>query len=697
MIHCKKSFIKRISVFLCFALLFSSFVIVGTAAAESVRAGGKVSGYIVPELASTNAAIKSGFKVEAAGTSFSAVTDNNGYFQITEVPYGQYTFKISKVNYLTRQITGVNLNGDAQIGTQVSPVAIWAGDIAQGGSGDNAINMSDVVALIEYFNTAAGDGKYVADYDLDKDNAINMTDILIVIQRFNKSQADYPAVNVVITTPNPTTPPPTTPPPTTPPSTTGDLKLSFTKTNETATTYTGTITVQNPNSSYTWNGAFFDIWDVSFETTSNITSVAYAGGGTPIKTVSGNVVKLDLGWMSIIGVGTKVDIVIQATKTGNIVFPQNLKVSYVRAEDITYPEYSGLPASWTKNKADLKASDLIANASEYYNTAAVPHAEKMIIYKPYHPTQIWIGQPQRLSHILNAESNARIQIPNNYVAMGMAFDYEWFKFNPNFMAALGSKENWSCARTQDGSWPIVLGHPDGPFQQEVGNFSDMIKYMVDYFPDNASHDDYTKLSSENDPKWAAAAISSGLSLVVTRETLYGVRGVNFTDFINQAKDPWAEYALVDYAYNRGTASFFGLGVFGSKRQEALNATDITSVFGTGFGDHVPQIKHAMIDMNGDTSNIYDGKVTWTEMENFFTELRKFYARGVPSDAEWTAMKNDVHKAFNVLAQHWGGSTISYRYDFLTLLRVAKQYLPQPCNPRPTGADWYYMIKNKVLN
>jgi hypothetical protein len=33
---------------------------------------------------------------------------------------------------------------------------------------------------------------------------------------------------------------------------------------------------------------------------------------------------------------------------------------------------------------------------------------------------------------------------------------------------------------------------------------------------------------------------------------------------------------------------------------------------------------------------------------------------------------------------------------LTLLRVIKQYLPKPYNPRPTGSNWYYQVINTVI-
>ena len=81
------------------------------------------------------------------------------------------------------------------------------------------------------------------------------------------------------------------------------------------------------------------------------------------------------------------------------------------------------------------------------------------------------------------------------------------------------------------------------------------------------------------------------------------------------------------------------------------------------------------------------------MVNFFAQYREFYMNGVPTDNEWNAMIADVQKAFNILSAHWGDNTISARYDLLTLIRVAKEYLPKPQMPRPTGEHWYYLIKN----
>ncbi|MCX7748901.1 MAG: dockerin type I domain-containing protein [Clostridia bacterium] len=159
--------------------------------------GYKVSGYIAPDFIYSDESapkLKSGFTVEINGTGKRAVTNSSGYFEILDVPSNPagYTLKVSKPNYLYRNINNVVVTGDTQISSAASPKYLWAGDMVIGDSQDNAINMTDILELINHFNTAVGDGKYVEASDLNLDTAINMTDILIIVNHFNKIPADYP-------------------------------------------------------------------------------------------------------------------------------------------------------------------------------------------------------------------------------------------------------------------------------------------------------------------------------------------------------------------------------------------------------------------------------------------------------------------------------------------------------------------------
>jgi hypothetical protein len=158
--------------------------------------GYKVSGYILPDLqisAAAAAALKSGFKVEVGDTGKSAVTGSDGYFVITGVP-GNATsqiIKITKANYLYREIKNVVINKNVEIGTAQSPIMMWAGDIAKNGVQDNSINMMDILEIAKSFNSISGSVLYNINADLNLDGAINMSDVIVVSRHFSKTSADY--------------------------------------------------------------------------------------------------------------------------------------------------------------------------------------------------------------------------------------------------------------------------------------------------------------------------------------------------------------------------------------------------------------------------------------------------------------------------------------------------------------------------
>ncbi|MCX7749553.1 MAG: glycosyl hydrolase family 18 protein [Clostridia bacterium] len=171
----------------------------------------KISGYLAPDV-SAQADVKSGFTVSASGSSVQAVSNTNGYFELS-VPVGTTINKltITKPGYLKREISST-FNTSVQLGSSAAPLAMWAGDVLV----DDAINMSDIVSLVGHFNTAKGQPEFDTACDFDKDDAINMSDIVILINHFNTTSAAYPAVT--FNTPPPTPTPTNTPVPTNTPS-----------------------------------------------------------------------------------------------------------------------------------------------------------------------------------------------------------------------------------------------------------------------------------------------------------------------------------------------------------------------------------------------------------------------------------------------------------------------------------------------
>ncbi|KNY29990.1 hypothetical protein [Pseudobacteroides cellulosolvens] len=117
------------------------FLTVITAPAANLNvsaAGNKISGYIRPSFTTTNSSLYSNFNVIASENGKSAMTDVNGYFEISDVASSQsgYTIRISKSGYLTRTITAAAGQGNIVLGSPNSPVGMLAGDITQ----DRTIN-----------------------------------------------------------------------------------------------------------------------------------------------------------------------------------------------------------------------------------------------------------------------------------------------------------------------------------------------------------------------------------------------------------------------------------------------------------------------------------------------------------------------------------------------------------------------------
>ncbi|HEY9062796.1 MAG TPA: hypothetical protein VIO64_20205 [Pseudobacteroides sp.] len=116
-----------------------------------------VSGYVKHDFnfaQSSGELINSGFSIELEDTGLKAMTDTKGYFEIKNVPLNTngYTVKISKINYLSREIRNVSVRGNIELFSSINPIALWAGDISKGGVQDGAINISDVIIIATHFN-----------------------------------------------------------------------------------------------------------------------------------------------------------------------------------------------------------------------------------------------------------------------------------------------------------------------------------------------------------------------------------------------------------------------------------------------------------------------------------------------------------------------------------------------------------------
>ncbi len=152
--------------------------------------GYKISGYVNTNIDSKAPDINGQFKVEAVGQQISAMTDNNGYFEML-LPSNEagYTLKVSKPGYLYREVKNVIVSKDMVLFPKEAPLVLYGGDI----NSDGVVNMMDVVQVAKSFGSVAGDDNYIADADLNKDQAINMLDVVIIARNFNLTSKDLEA------------------------------------------------------------------------------------------------------------------------------------------------------------------------------------------------------------------------------------------------------------------------------------------------------------------------------------------------------------------------------------------------------------------------------------------------------------------------------------------------------------------------
>jgi hypothetical protein len=198
----------RFTMLLFFILIIGSVLLLFSTGGYALGSAYKISGYVNADVSapSSGVSLNSGISVNIEGTDYKTVTDDNGYFELKNIPESQntYTLKISKTCYLTRTVSDVKLTGNIAIGSQSSPLMIWAGDIPVNGKQDDAINISDVLQLSVKFNSAAGDSRYDANLDFNRDNGINIADVMIIAKNFNKASSSYPAAEITVPSAAPT-------------------------------------------------------------------------------------------------------------------------------------------------------------------------------------------------------------------------------------------------------------------------------------------------------------------------------------------------------------------------------------------------------------------------------------------------------------------------------------------------------------
>ena len=185
----------------------------------------------------------------------------------------------------------------------------------------------------------------------------------------------------------------------------------------------------------------------------------------------------------------------------------------------------------------------------------------------------------------------------------------------------------------------------------------------------------------------------------------------FKKLLEGGSDPLAAVKILPAGYNQGMNSGFQAGAL-PPSAGTLAATDITSFTSPGNSNYRDDVLRTATNLSNasaacpHSSGVFDPPINLTDLQTFFFGnggtvgaqgdgglLRQFALSGTDRTNMW----NDVLCAFNLLKGRaptpgLTASQISYRYDFLTILRVARRYFSLQ-RPFPTQSDFTTWVVN----
>ncbi len=223
----------------------------------------------------------------------------------------------------------------------------------------------------------------------------------------------------------------------------------------------------------------------------------------------------------------------------------------------------------------------------------------------------------------------------------------------------------------------------------------------------------------NSPQIANSVLSSALVWYWLYDGLEHSTDLCFADAIVNGKDPRVGLAALIPGYNLGPNSGFESAL---KDPNLKNDPQASLRFPAGNGDYrtnVFRLLDAQVDASKSSSTcgggniIYDADITWTEIRRFFyggtaspgtpeTQADGGLLLHFDLDVEQRkALQTDLECAFNRLKGKApstnGKEAISFRYDWLTILRVAKNYLPSRRRLVPVQSDFRLMVDRNSKN
>lgn len=326
--------------------------------------------------------------------------------------------------------------------------------------------------------------------------------------------------------------------------------------------------------------------------------------------------------------------------------------------------------------------------------------------------------------------------PNYWMALAMLQEY--FHADMQFQMTIGFKETMAGLASVTDPNPYIDGNKKnnndgafGPFEVEKFTFVSQAIYYPPFYP--KYKDRLTNAKSEGDfdaqaftleyngpiegtylkqPYIIGCMIGSHFVFRRIYDLLMNAETLCFKEMVLNGKDHYFARAALGVLYNRGITAP-GANTFGDTTLvdtvlhvekighylDSLSANEYIPMGNSEYRHHLLENFHRLEEYSkqavADKSvPIYDEWITLKHIEEFFFgENGSASSQGegglcVHFEVDRQQLWSDLQQAFNALEGHWSQSpkAISYRYDWLTLLRAVKAHFPVSFLPRPTNGE-----------
>lgn len=214
----------------------------------------------------------------------------------------------------------------------------------------------------------------------------------------------------------------------------------------------------------------------------------------------------------------------------------------------------------------------------------------------------------------------------------------------------------------------------------------------------------------NSPQIGNAYLLSSLYMWYTWQLVVAKLGKDGLDFYKNASNREISAQMVSWAWNKGFNGAFATFVQNPDGAKNIDK-DIDYVGFVWNGINHLENANRKSTVAGGTARIYDGNIALKDLEKlFFGEggnpgTGKLGTAGILhhyklTDAKRTILWGEVDSAFNMLKGRApsvnGKDLISYRYDYLAILRIAKKFLDLSI-PVPKGEEFKNWIKETKID